>query len=351
MKSILKFIFSALIIFSLTSCEDNFTKNIKIEQDFEINDSVNLLINGEEIASESMQDASIYVKTAENNSMFVTLKNIILGHPEVEILCSAHTTKSPEAELYFSGMADYASIMNIKLNGIVSTKKIISLNIDTEYTTDIIGTWKPEKFEISFDNKIIPSDFSNIIFKKLHEILAQQSQNCLINMTLTENGNILTFGRDNKENYLLKYYIDNKDNFYIHLNSEFLNTIVESIDSCQNKNLLDSLNIKEFIQKLSNITIPVKYKLLGEDNSKLTIFINEETIKPFIEAMKGNIKELADTISQMTFLDFQKAFPTLGTFVSPELFEVNKKYWLDIIYLTLDYKFTFSIGTIFKRVS
>lgn len=360
MKTLLKFTMIIGLLFSFASCKEE--DKLKIDSELEITNATVLTINGEEVNQADFPNASISFEQLKSSSIIATLKNLVLGHPEVPIICTYSTVKntSKPEKISFNGTSIYADIMNIDLNGVIDENNIISLNINTKYDYNIVGTWGPEQVIMKFSHPTIPTDDINMFASFINVIIKQKNIINDAKLILTEDGYI---GQEKT----VQYYIDDiEELFYIYVRYTITQELINMINDSENElaDIFKMLNLCNITKNTGNITFPFKYKL---DENSLTLYIDEEIMKPYTEQMKKPypnspaitpIDSVKKWIDELTFKYLKESNPELidelrGVAIdfNEEIFKSLKAFVSKLFNMLIDPEVKYQIGIKFRRVS
>ena len=333
MKKTLKLILAVVTALSFMSCKDE--QKISFKGDIPITENTVLRINDEIVKHSDVPNASIYAETLEGDAIALTLKNIVVGHPEIDILCNNTITKGAPIEASFSGTAIYADIMEIQVSGNFNENHIDLLEIKTDYEYDIVGRWHPRDFILEFSNPKVPTDELGLIETAINDIIKE---------TGSFNGRYIELTNDGFTKNYFQYYIDKMANLlYFYMRHSYTEEFIGQIESVDSSSLaiLKKTGLYDILVKAVDITIPTKYELSGKDKDrKLKIYMNQETFSPYMSLFKDTVKKYISEIENLKYSDF----PFIIGKMTPEQFEMIKKECIFILNLYLDPETTYQIG-------
>ncbi len=133
-KILFTLVAAATLIFS--SCSKN-GPTTAIADEYTIEEN-GLIINALNESVTDYPDASVKITALDKNKATVTLKNIILGYPEMNVICSVIQTKG-DTEYTFEGKYESADI-EVLLAGKVLNKKL-SIDISFLKNSELIKKW------------------------------------------------------------------------------------------------------------------------------------------------------------------------------------------------------------------
>lgn len=349
MKTILKLLLAVGIIFSLTSCNEE--KKLSIKGDIPITESTVLRINNEIVQHSDFPDASISLETLEGDAIALTLRNLVVGHPEIEILCNNTITKGSPIEASFSGTAIYADIMKISISGNFNENRIDLLEINTDYEYDIVGKWQPKDFILDFYNSNLPIDELDGIETIINTIIEEAGVFNRQFIELTRDGFVRNMRTTLNSEYSFQYYIDKMaDLLYFYLRHSYTQAFKDYLENSDSaiKIILKEFGLYEMISQAADITLPTKFELSGKNKDRyLRIYMNEETVSPYISLFKESIEE---SIKKIKELDYSN-LPSLIGKITPVQFELIKQEFITMLNLLIDPESTYQIGIKFNIIS
>lgn len=142
-KILFTLVAAATLLFS--SCSKN-GPTYAISDEYALEED-GLIINALKESTTDYPDASVKIKALDKNKVKVTLKNIILGYPEVDVNCSVIQTKG-DKEYTFEGKYE-SSAIEVLLAGKVVNKKL-SVDISFLKNSELIKKWMIGEKKVSF---------------------------------------------------------------------------------------------------------------------------------------------------------------------------------------------------------
>ena len=310
-----KYIIAAAASLLLLSCNESTDYSV-YEGSYKVDNSTVITVNGQTVAIEDYENASITLTLTEGDGCEITLVNFINGQDEVTVPGTVSETGTKTAAgAGFSGQAS-SEDRTISIEGVTADGTIASITISEEITVEgLAGRWTLSSAELAFyhpDLEVI--DLSSIIPGTVIPMeTIVMMLNTMVNQAIADDESLsqsyLELTRDGyiqsgdamgsyDTGHMLAYYAIPGDNIFgIYLRESIAAELLNAIR--ENPEVMDILDLFGFTSLLENpqsMDIRLSYALTG---GNLSLTADQTITEPYLDMLSEPVKIIKSLIADL----------------------------------------------------